>query len=88
MKPISYNQEIGNRARLLCPGALQGPAQYQRGGLNKICLGEVLTLSPKLWLSVHQCQTKIWRQSYGGGRKNVIIIFIIIYYFPGKRETQ
>ena len=75
MKPISYNQEIGNRARLLCPGALQGPAKHQCDGLNKICLSEVLTLLPKLWLSVYQCQTEIWRQSYGGGRKSDFIIY-------------
>ena len=51
MKPISFNLEIGDRPRLLCPGALQGPAKYQCDGLNKICLSEVLTLLPKLWLS-------------------------------------
>ena len=31
MKPISCNQEMGDIERLLCPGALQGPAQYQNG---------------------------------------------------------
>ena len=29
MKPISCNQEIGDTERLLCPGALQGPARIQ-----------------------------------------------------------
>ena len=58
------------------------PVQYQCDGLNKICLGEVLTLLPKSWLSMHQCQTEIWRQSYGGRRKSDFIIL------PGKRETQ
>ena len=30
MKPISYNQELGDTERLLCPGAPEGPAGYQR----------------------------------------------------------
>ena len=27
-----------------------------------------MAMLPKSWLSVHQCQTEIWRQSYGGER--------------------
>ena len=30
MNPISYNQEMGDTERLLCPGAPQGAAGYQR----------------------------------------------------------
>ena len=30
MKPISCNQEMGDTERLLCPGAPQGPAEFQR----------------------------------------------------------
>ena len=29
MKPISYKQEVGDTEQLLCPGAPQGPAQFQ-----------------------------------------------------------
>ena len=28
MKPISCNQEMGDKERLLCPGAPQGPAWF------------------------------------------------------------
>ena len=28
MKSISCDQEMGDTERLLCPGALQGPAQF------------------------------------------------------------
>ena len=37
---------------------------------------------PEYWLSVHQCQTEIRRQSYGGERKNGFISL------PGKEGTQ
>ena len=47
MKPISCNQEMGDTGRLLCPGAPQGPTQYQvcdcvsnirKGQLRPLCL--------------------------------------------------
>ena len=41
MKTISYNQKKGNTEKLLCPGAPQGPAQYQyvheNSTTNNIC---------------------------------------------------
>ena len=37
MKPISYKQETGDTERLLCPGAPQGPARFQREKVGKKC---------------------------------------------------